>query len=129
MIKVLISNRKSKIYMWRVLFNKKAMRSLSMAATLILVAVLVGYYAHHFNRNKKYTQLLNKIISEKISAIDQQLVSLSLSFGHDFLRHSTGKHFCDQGISFLVYHHDELVYWSNNSTPVSYFYDPDIFEN
>jgi two-component system, NtrC family, nitrogen regulation sensor histidine kinase NtrY len=113
--------------MWSVIFNKKTMRSFMIAATLIAVAVIVGYYAHHLNRHEKYTRHLNSIISDKISVIDQDLVKLSLLSDDIFFQPSKGKYFCDREMSFLVYHNDELVYWSNNTTPVSYFFDPAVF--
>ena len=113
--------------MFGIIFNKRAIQSLYLAAIISLVALLIGYFALHYNLRENETAFVEKTISSKVALIDGQLKSL-LQLDPDSLYTAVLiPALCEKGISLFVFQNNRLAYWSSNTTPVGYFYDS-VFE-
>jgi two-component system, NtrC family, nitrogen regulation sensor histidine kinase NtrY len=115
--------------MWGVIFNKRAIQSFTAAVFIILLAVIAGYFSHHINRKGKYVEHLHNVLLEKSKSIEQQLELLALIPEEELFSTTLDKRFCDQGMVFLAYQEDLLIYWSNNTIPVDYYYDSTLFSH
>jgi two-component system, NtrC family, nitrogen regulation sensor histidine kinase NtrY len=113
--------------MWGIIFNKKALQHFTVAAALVLIAVLIGYYSHHINRNDHYAGHLNNALKQKSLLMESELMELAQHDIDKLFIMALDESFCKQGITFLAYSDGILEYWSNNLISISYDFDSMLF--
>lgn len=109
--------------MWATIFNKKALKRLAIAMLIVLVAVLTGYFLHHHDHRAVQTAYAKKTLTDKFSSMDRLLSDASQMNEEELLSAGLNPEIAEAGISILLYYDGELIYWSDNSMPVDYFFD------
>jgi hypothetical protein len=111
------------IMVFYTLFYKKIPLFLLLSILSLMVFICVGYFVKQSpNPNKTINKIQNKIIQKDAATIltleniSSLLNKRSDSIFHKFI-HLESKYDTD-GLIFLIYKNDSLIYWSNNLAPL-----------
>ncbi len=113
--------------MFRGIFNKYTQKRLLIALALVAVAIIAERFAIGRSNIKKHMAHVNSVVIEKSKLIDQQLLKLSQIPDQELFSSYSDKGGCEQGIEYLVYKNDTLIYWSGNESTAGFIYDSAIF--
>lgn len=115
--------------MFRAIFNKTAHTRLIIALVMISVAVIIGCFVTRTINESKYVDHVNRVLKEKSDIIDKELQTLVQIPDDDLFTGIPCKYYRFQGIEYLLYKNDTLVFWSDNLNAASYIYDSVLFSS
>lgn len=113
--------------MLNLIFKKDLYKGFAIGAVLIIVAILADYFFQYFSHQEKSVTRTQNELFKKSDFIERQLERIAQVPVNELFNTALVKDLCEMDIYFLTYLDSNLVYWSNNSTPIDYSYDSVLF--
>ncbi|MBE0662502.1 MAG: GHKL domain-containing protein [Bacteroidales bacterium] len=113
--------------MRKLIFKKELFNGFAIGAVLIIIAILIGYYFQYTNHKERYVTRVQNELSEKSDLLEEHLKRLAKVPVEELFNTALDKELCEMDVYFLAYLDNNLIYWSNNTTPVDYIYDSVLF--
>lgn len=113
--------------MLNLIIKKELYKGFAIGFVLIIIAILTGYFFQYINHQEKYVNRVQNELFEKSDLLEEQLERLARVPINELFNTALDKDLCEMDIYFLAYLDSNLVYWSNNSTPIDYSYDSVLF--
>jgi two-component system, NtrC family, nitrogen regulation sensor histidine kinase NtrY len=109
------------------IFRKEQFKGFAIGAILIIIAILLGYYFQYSNHNDRYVKKVQNELYKNSIILEERLERLAQIPVEDLFNTALDDEFCEMDVYFLAYLDNNLVYWSNNTTPIDYIYDSLLF--